>query len=182
MSDLEILRTSFVAFVDGMWWGLRDNTGPLSMYDGYERGFKQIGQEHAEKVGGKGPEAAAGIAVEIMSAMGLNVEANGAEIIVKECPLWNRINEKGLEFAFHIEEICWIPMLEGIGEKTGAKPAMESALRLNAIAKAKIEYKTGKVKAAHDKGAISQEEFDKENTKLSIEATKIPEVGRYRFE
>jgi hypothetical protein len=96
MSDLEILRTSFVAFVDGMWWGLRDNTGPLSMYEGYERGFKQIGQEHAEKVGGNGPDAAASMAVEIMTAMGLDVEANGPEVIVKKCPLWNRISERGL--------------------------------------------------------------------------------------
>jgi hypothetical protein len=182
MSDLEILRTSFVAFVDGMWWGLRDNTGPLSMYEGYERGFQQIGQEHAEKVGGSGPQAAASMAAEIMTAMGLDVEAKGSEIIVKECPIWNRIAEKGLEFAFHIEKICWIPMLEGIGEKTGTKPVMVNALRLNTIAKTKLDYKAGKAKAALEKGAISQEEFDKENTILSIEATKIAEVGQYKFE
>ncbi|MHA1906944.1 MAG: hypothetical protein ACW98Y_06595 [Candidatus Thorarchaeota archaeon] len=182
MSDLDILRTSFVAFVDGMWWGLRDNTGPLSMYEGYERGFRQIGLEHAEKVGGNGPEAAAGIAAEIMNAMGLEVEAKDSEVIVKECPIWNRISERGLEFAFHIEEICWFPMFAAIGEKTGTQPVMVSALRLNAIAKTKIDYKTGKVKAAFEKGALSQEEFDKENTKLSIEATRISEVGQYRFE
>ncbi len=182
MSDLDILRAGFVAFIDGLWWGLRDNTGPLSMYEGYERGFKQIGLEHAEKVGGNGPNAAASIAAEIMTAMGLDVEAKGSEVIVKDCPLWNRINERGLEFSFHIEKICWMPMLEGIGEKTGTKPVVISALRLNAIARAKIDYKTSKAKAALDKGVISQEEFDKENTKLSSEATKIPEVGQYKFE
>ena len=84
MSDLDILRAGFVAFIDGLWWGLRDNTGPLSMYEGYERGFKQIGLEHAEKVGGNGPNAAASIAVEVMTAMGLDVEAKGMEVIVKD--------------------------------------------------------------------------------------------------
>ena len=53
MTDLEILRTSFAAFIDGLWWGLRENTGPLSMYEGYSSGFKQIGTEIAEKSGGK---------------------------------------------------------------------------------------------------------------------------------
>ncbi len=182
MSDLEILRSSFVAFIDGMWWGLRDNTGPLSMYEGYEQGFRQIGEEYATKVGGRGPEAAAKISAEIMSAIGLDAEASGSEVIVKECPIWNRILERGLEFAFHIEEICWKPMLEAIGEKTGSKPIMLSSLRLNSIAMARINHKIGKIKTALDKGVISQEEFDKEKTKLSTESTKIPEFGQYRFQ
>ncbi len=182
MSELEILQKGFVAFLDGLWWGLRDNTGPLSMYEGYERGFRQFGSEQAERDGGNGAEAAAGIASKIMNAIGMNTEVKGTEISVRECPVWNRILEKGLEFAFHVEEICWTPLLEGIGEKTGAKPVVVSSLRLNHIARAKIDYKKSKLKAELEKGAISQEDFDKQDAKLSLESTQIPPVGKYGFE
>ena len=50
MSGLDILQTGFIAFIDGLWWGLRENTGPLSMYDGYRGGFKQMGEEIAAKL------------------------------------------------------------------------------------------------------------------------------------
>jgi len=130
MSGLETLRTSFIALLDGFWWGLRDNTGPLSMYEGYARGFNQMGLEVAEKIGGKGALAASKIAGQLFDAIGLDVIVDETKITVKKCPLLDRILEKGLEYAFHIEEICWMPMLEGIGTKTGAKPEMDSALRL----------------------------------------------------
>jgi len=73
MSELNILRTSFVAFVDGLWWGLRDNTGPLSMYEGYSRGFKQMGLEVAEMLGGEGAQTAAEIAGKLFTAIGLDI-------------------------------------------------------------------------------------------------------------
>ena len=182
MDNLEILRTSFVALVDGMWWGLRDNTGPLSMYEGYERGFRQIGSETAEKLGGKGPNDAAKVAGQIMEAIGMKVEVDGTEVNVKECPLWNRILEKGLEFAFHVEEICWKPMLEGIGEKLDAKPKVGTSLRLNHIAMAKIEYKKAKAMKAAEKGSITKDELDQAIEKLEQDETKIASVGQYRFE
>jgi hypothetical protein len=181
MSDLDILRTSFVALLDGMWWGLRDNTGPLSMYEGYARGFKQMGLEMAEKVGGKGATAAADIAAQLFTAIGLDVGVDEKEIIVKRCPVWDRIQERGLEYAFHVEEICWMPMLEGIGEKTGARPEMETSLRLAHIETAKIAYKKGKAKAALERGSVTKEQYDKEIVMLDDTLVKAPTLGRYRF-
>ena len=181
MSELEVLRSAFVAFLDGLWWGLRDNVGALSMYEGYAGGFKQMGLEAAEKEVDKGPETAAKIATNLMATMGLDVEQNGKEIIVKTSPLWERVLDRGLEYSFHVEEICWKPMLEGIGEKMGTKPIMESSLRLSHVERVKIEYKKGKAKAALDKGAVSREEFDKQITALDIAMQEIPVVGRYRF-
>ncbi len=180
--ELELLRTSFVAFLDGLWWGLRDNTGPLSMYEGYSGGFRQIGLEAAEKIGGKGPESAAAIAREVMSAMGLDVEVSGPSIVVNTCPIWNRILERGLEYSFHIEEICWKPMLEGIGEKTGAIPLFESSLRLAHIERAKAEYKKGKVEATFEKGQISKQERDKQIDMLQSKSEKTAKTGRYTFQ
>lgn len=181
MSGLETLRTSFIALLDGLWWGLRDNTGPLSMYEGYARGFNQMGLEVAEKVGGKGALAAAKIAGQLFDAIGLDVIVDETKITVKKCPLLDRILEKGLEYAFHIEEICWMPMLEGIGTKTGAKPEMDSALRLVHNAKTSAEYKKGKTKAALDKGQITNEEYDKEIVMLEQHIENVPKFGLYRF-
>jgi hypothetical protein len=80
MSEIDILRKGFVAFIDGLWWGLRDNTGALSMYEGYSGGFRQMGKEVAETVGGKGPERASEIAGEILRAIGLDGERTGVFI------------------------------------------------------------------------------------------------------
>ena len=182
MTDLDILRTSFVAFIDGLWWGLRENTGPLSMYEGYSGGFKQIGEEIAEANGGKGAEAAAEIAGQIFRAIGLDVEVNKREVIVKSCPVWNRILERGLEFSFHVETICWMPMLEGIGEKTKSKPKAEASLRLIHIDKAKAEYKISKAKKALEKGTITKEDYDKQIGLLEKSLEGPTRYGLYRFE
>ncbi len=181
MNELNTLRTSFVALLEGLWWGLRENTGPLSMYEGYTRGFKQIGFEIAEIDGGKGALAAAKIAGQLFAAIGLDIVVDEKTIIVKKCPLLDRILEKGLEYAFHIEEICWMPMLEGIGKKSGVKPTMDSALRLVHNAKARAEYKKGKAKAALDKGQITNEEYDKEIVMLEQRIENAPKIGLYRF-
>lgn len=181
MSELDTLRTIFVAFLDGLWWGLRNNTGPLSMYEGYARGFKQMGLEVAEKSGGKGPEAAAEIAGRLFGAIGLDVEVNEKKVIVKSCPVWNRILERGLEYAFHLEEICWKPMLEGIGEKIGAKPTIESVLRLIHIEHSKVDYKKGKAKKSLEKGQITKDEYENQIVMLDKSIESVPEFGVYRF-
>jgi hypothetical protein len=152
------------------------------MYEGFANGFRQMGKEKGEADGGKGPEAAAKTAADLFTAIGLEVERNGKEILVKSCPLWDRILERGLEYAFHVEEICWKPMLEGIGGKSGAKPIVESALRLIHLDKAKSDYKKGKAKKALDKGSISEEEYDKQISSLDESLHKIPSEGRYRFD
>ena len=181
MNELETLQTGFVAFMDGLWWGLRNNTGPLSMYEGYAKGFKQIGLEVAEKEGGKGADAAAEIASKIFTSIGLDVAVDEKSIIVKKCPVWNRILERGLEFAFHVEEICWMPMLKGIGEKTGARPEMETSLRLAHIESAKFFHKKKKAKAAFDSGNMTKEEYDKQIVMLDKSIENAPTLGLYRF-
>ncbi len=181
MSNLELLRTSMVALLDGMWWGLRDNVGPLSMYEGYERGFKQIGEEAAEKIGEKGPKAAAKTAHEIFTAIGLKTELDGAEITVHRCPIWDRILERGLEYAFHVEKICWKPMLLGIGEKLGAHPEMETSLRLNFVSKAKLEYKIEKAKKNLEKDRLTKEDYDAKIKKYEEGLAEIQNVGKYKF-
>jgi hypothetical protein len=182
MSELDILRKGFIAFLDGLWWSLRDNVGALSIYEGYAGGFQQMGAEKAEADEAKGSEAAAKTAAELFSAIGLHVESNGKEVLVKSCPLWNRILERGLEYAFHVEEICWKPMLEGIGKKAGAKPVVEYSLRLIHLERTKAEYKKKKTKAAFEKGSLSREEYDIQVEALDQVLGKIPSEGRYRFD
>ena len=182
MNDLEILRKGFVAFIDGLWWGLRDNTGALSMYEGYSSGFRQMGKEIAEAIGGKGPEKSAEIAGSILRAIGLDIEVNKKEIHVNACPIWNRILERGLEYSFHVEEICWMPLLEGIGEVTRARPVTEDSLRLVHIENAKIEYKKTKAKKTYESGSITKEEFDRQIGILNKSLESAQKQGHYRFE
>jgi hypothetical protein len=152
------------------------------MYEGYARGFRQMGEEKADADGAKGAEAAAKTAAELFSAIGLEVDLKGKKVLVKSCPLWDRILEQGLEYAFHVEEICWKPMLEGIGGRSGTKPVVESALRLIHLEKAKSDYKKAKAKTALDTGTISKQEYDSQVDVLDKILEKIPSEGCYRFD
>jgi hypothetical protein len=181
MDELEVLRKGFIAFLDGLWWGLRDNVGALSMYEGYANGFKQMGQEAAERNGMKGTDAAVKAALELFEAIGLVTENTGNEIHIKSCPLWERILEKGLEYSFHVEKICWKPMLEGISEKTGVSVVVESSLRMAHVNRSKIEYKKNKAKSALDKGAITKDEYEKQAEYLEDTLKNLPNTGKYRF-
>jgi hypothetical protein len=181
MDELEVLRNGFIAFLDGLWWGLRDNVGALSIYEGYANGFKQMGKEAAEKRGGRGAENAAKIAVEIFKAIGLDAEKVGNEVRIKSCPLWDRILERGLEYSFHLEKICWKPMLEGIGEKTGVSAVVESSLRMTHVNRSKIDYKKKKAKSALEKGAITKDEYKQQIVNLEETLKSLSPIGRYRF-
>ena len=101
--------------------------------------------------------------------------------MVKKCPFLDRIVEKGLEYSFHIEKICWMPMLEGIGEKIGSTPEMENALRLSHIERAKVEYKKGKAKTALDNEQMTEADYNKEIAKLEQSLKNIPKYGQYVF-
>ena len=182
MSELEILRRGFIAFLDGLWWSLRNTVGALSMYEGYMGGFRQLGQEAAERAGAKGPEVAARTAAETLRAIGLEVEQKGKEIEIKSCPLWNRILQRGLEYGFHIEEICYTPLLTGIGQKAGAKPVLVSSLRDSHLERVKLQYKLDKAKSSLEKGETSQTEYNKQRDMLEQSMTRLPRTGRYRFE
>ena len=180
--SLDMLQKAFVELVDGLWWGLRDNVGALSMYEGYIQGFRQMGEAAAERNGGKGAEDAARIAHDLFVSIGLTTKQFEKEITVKKCPLWDRILEKGLEYAFHIEEICWKPMLEGIGDKMGAKAVVDTSLRLVHVERARMEHKKSKRKRDLDSGKLSQEDYQTQIAKLEESLRSLPEVGRYRFE
>ncbi|NWF95187.1 MAG: hypothetical protein HXY34_03510 [Candidatus Thorarchaeota archaeon] len=181
METLEILRTGFVAFIDGLWWGLRDNVGALSMYEGFSSAFKQMGKEIAQLSGGKGPQDGARIAALAMNAIGLDVGQEGNKVTVRSCPIWNRILERGLEYAFHIEEICWLPMMQGIGEVVGAKPSCDASLRRIHLEKAKVEYKVSKAEEAAKQGRITQEELQKQLATLKDSLKQLPAAGGYHF-
>jgi hypothetical protein len=181
MDELTTARNSFVAFIDGLWWGLRDNVGALSMYEGYANGFKQIGREMATQSDANGAEGAAQTAATVMAALGLETELDSTEVIIKECPFWNRILEQGIEYSFHIEEICWIPLLRGIGEHFGVKPTMKSSLRLNYVERGKNEYKKSKAGKALKAGKISKDEYEKAINELDRNIKDIPEFGRYQY-
>ncbi|UCE10273.1 MAG: hypothetical protein JSW61_15085 [Candidatus Thorarchaeota archaeon] len=182
MTGLELLQRGFVSFFDGLWWGLRDTVGALSMNEGYSRGFRQMGIETAERVGGSGPKEAANIACDLLKAIGLDAQQNGTEILISSCPLWDRILERGLEYSLHIEEICWIPMLEGIAEKTGTKAFKDQSLRLAYVEKAGVEYKKKKAETAREKGFITDDDYNAQIASLDEKYKQIEEKGHYRFE
>ena len=182
MGESDTLRKGFIAFLDGLWWSLRNTVGALSMYEGYMGGFKQLGQEAAEKAGAKGPEAAARAAVETLRAIGLDVEQKGKEIEIKSCPIWNRVLERGLEHAFHIDEICYTPLLAGIGEKAGARPILVWSLRTSHLERTKLQYKLEKAKSSLQKGEMPQAEYNKQRDMLEESMAKLPRTGRYRFQ
>ncbi|MEM2142819.1 MAG: hypothetical protein QXS20_03495 [Candidatus Thorarchaeota archaeon] len=182
MSELELVRKSFIAFLDGLWWGLRDTVGALSMHEGYARGFRQIGIEAAERSSPRGPEAAAKTAAELMRALGLDARQEGHKITVHSCPLTDRIIERGLEYAFRIDEICWLPMMQAIGERAGAVPSCKHSLSSLYLERQRLDYKIEKAKASFEAGKLSRDEFEREMSGLEKAKNGLPDHGEYVFE
>jgi hypothetical protein len=73
-------------------------------------------------------------------------------------------------------------MLEGIGEKAGATPVVESSLRLAYLERARLDHKKGKVGKALERGEISHKEYESQIAPLDDSLQQISSQGHYRFE
>lgn len=148
MDVLNALQKFVVAWMDELWWSMRDRVGALSMIECLANSWQVAGREVGELARRNGLKPVAAVA-EALSMLGRDVNAEDYTVQVAKCPLLDRILERGLEYASKCEEFACMPFLAGMKEALSAKKmVVEKSLRSVYVERARLKYKLSKLKAA----------------------------------
>ena len=147
MDQFKTLQEFIVAWMDELWWSMRDRVGALSMIESLQNSWQAAGRKVGEIA--KTEETKIVKTVETAHSMlGRTVAIDNNTVRVTSCPIWDRILEGNLEYGLRCEEFICTPFIDGIKDALGAKQALvETNLRLEHLARTKLEYKLTKLKA-----------------------------------
>jgi hypothetical protein len=168
MDQFKALQEFIVAWMDELWYSMRDRVGALSIIESLQNSWKAAGRKVGEIAKNEGLSLID--TVETGHRMlGRLVTIEGNVVVATACPIWDRILAGNLEYGLRCEEFICAPYLAGMKEALGAKEArVETNLRLVHIKRANLEYKLSKLKAqesdhpsAKKKRQDLQEQLDK---------------------
>lgn len=147
MDQLKTLQAFIIAWMDELWWSMRDRVGALSIIDCLQNSWQAAGGKVGEIAKAEGLSIVK--TVEIGHSMfGRTVEVENNTILITNCPIWDRIRAGQLEYGLRCEEFICAPYLIGIRDALGAQKAtVETNLRLAYIDRARLQYKLKKLKA-----------------------------------
>ncbi len=162
MDQFKILQEFITAWMDELWWSMRDRVGALSIIESLQNSWQVAGRKVGELAKVEGMSILK--TVETGNAMfGRSVKTTKDTVIVTKCPIWDRILKGNLEYGLRCEEFICAPYLTGIKDALGAKEAkVETNLRLDQVSRARLEYKISKLKAASSS-----------NTKIKTQITEL---------
>ena len=158
MDQFKTLQQFIVAWMDELWYSMRDRVGALSMIESLQNSWKTAGQKVGELA------KAAGLSITQTVEMGHQMlgrptTTEGNTITTTSCPFWDRILAGNLEYGLRCEEFICAPYITGIKEAFGAKEAIvETNLRLTHIKRANLEYKLSKLKSANSEDSNTKKE------------------------
>ena len=156
MDQLSLMQRFVIAWMDELWWSMRDRVGALSIIECLQNSWRAAGREVGEFLQQEGlsPTAAAKMMFEVL---GRKVSTKNGELLVSSCPFWNRIKERGLEYALRCEEFTCAPLLEGLKEAMKAEEArVDISIRQVHVERAKLEYKLSKLAVSTNPQAGAQ--------------------------
>jgi hypothetical protein len=150
MDQFKTLQEFISAWMDELWWSMRDRVGALSIIESLQNSWEAAGGKVGELAKAEGLDILK--TVETGNAMfGRTVRTEKDTVFVTSCPIWDRILKGNLEYGLRCEEFICAPYLTGIKKALGAKEAVvETNLRLAQVARARLEYKLSKLQAADD--------------------------------
>ncbi len=149
--------------MDQLWWSMRDRVGALSMIECWVESWRAASIEISKlaQVDGLTPQETA---EKILEMLGKTVQVQGNTIHITKCPIWDRIKERGLEYAYRCEEFACTPLLQATG---ASEVSVETSLRLMHLERARLEYKIAKTgKAATSDSKAEREKLEKELKRL----------------
>jgi hypothetical protein len=159
MDDLNTLQKFVVTWMDELWWSMRDRVGALSMIECLSNSWRAAGREAGELARRSGLTSEEATA-RILSILGRDASAIDGTVKVTKCPLWDRICEGSLEYAFKCEEFTCAPLLAGLKEGLGAREmTVETSMRINHVNRARLEYKISKLKSADTSDPLVKEQY-----------------------
>jgi hypothetical protein len=166
---LPALQKFLVAWMDELWWSMRDRVGALSIIECLQNSWRAGGREIGETAKRQGLSAPAAMEA-VLAMLGREAQVQGNTVRVLACPLWNRIKERGLEYAFHCEEFATAPLLTGLKDALGlSEVKVETSLRLAHLDRAKLEYKLSQLK-----GTVSDASTKKQRAELEEQLKRLP--------
>ncbi len=167
MDSLTALQKFFTSWMDQLWWSMRDLVGALSMIECWVDSWHAASVEISKlaRADGLAPKETAAKTFEIL---GKTVKIEGNTLCITQCPIWDRIKERGLEYAYRCEEFACAPLLQGFKEAMGVTEAtVETSLRLMHLERARLEYKLAKTgKAQTSDSKTQREQLEKELKQL----------------
>ncbi len=170
MDQFKTLQEFILAWMDELWWSMRDRVGALSMIDVLQNSWKAAGQ----KVGAIGKTEGLTIlktVEEAHSMFGRTVNVEKSTVRVTTCPIWDKILAGQLEYGLRCEEFVCAPYLTGIKDAMGAKKAtVVTNLRLAHIARVRLEYKLKKLKSA----STSDPQVKAQVAELEVQLDQLP--------
>ncbi|MFW9830516.1 MAG: hypothetical protein ACFFD8_01895 [Candidatus Thorarchaeota archaeon] len=147
MDQFKILQKFIVAWMDELWWSMRDRVGALSMIESIQNSWNAAGRKVGEIAKAEGLGVVKTVELS-HSILGRIVTVKNDSVLVSSCPFWDRILDGNLEYGLRCEEFICAPFLLGIKDAFNAKEVqVETNLRLAHVAKAKLEYKLNKLRA-----------------------------------
>ncbi|MDO8124940.1 MAG: hypothetical protein Q6364_11245 [Candidatus Hermodarchaeota archaeon] len=167
MDQFKTLQEFITAWMDELWWSMRDRVGALSIIESLQNSWLASGRKVGELAKAEGMNLLK--TVETGNAMfGRSVKTTKDTVIVNACPIWNRILKGNLEYGLRCEEFICAPYLTGIKEALGGKEArVETNLRLNHVARARLEYKLSKLRAASSTDSKTKPQIDELEKQLA---------------
>ena len=149
MDQFKTLQEFITAWMDELWWSLRDRVGALSIIESLQNSWQAAGRKVGELAKAEGMNILK--TVETANAIfGRSIKTTRDTVIVTACPIWDRILKGSLEYGLRCEEFICAPYLTGIKEALGGKEALvKTNLRLHHVARARLEYKLSKLKTAN---------------------------------
>ncbi len=170
MDQFKTLQEFIVAWMDELWWSMRDRVGALSIIESLQNSWQAAGR----KVGEIAKDESFNIIKTVEtghSMFGRTVKVENNTVLVTTCPIWDRILAGQLEYGLRCEEFICAPYLTGIKDALGAKEAtVETNLRLAHVARARLEYKLTKLKAANAADSKVQAQI----TELEKQLSQLP--------
>ncbi len=167
MDQFKALQEFIVAWMDELWWSMRDRVGALSMIESLQNSWHAAGKKVGEI--GKAEGLTLIKTVETAHSMfGRTVQIKNNTVLVTTCPIWERILSRQLEYGLRCEEFICAPYLSGIKDAYGGKEAsVETNLRLAHIARARLQYKLNKIKTAKSADSTGQVQITEMEKQLS---------------
>jgi hypothetical protein len=145
MDQLKTLQEFIIAWMDELWYSMRDRVGALSIIESLQNSWQAAGR----KVGEIAKDEGLSITKTIETGhriFGRPVTIEENTVITTACPIWDRILAGNLEYGLRCEEFICTPYISGIKEALGAKEAVvETNLRLAHIKRVGLEYKLSKL-------------------------------------
>ena len=179
MDQFKTLQEFIIAWMDELWWSMRDRVGALSIIESFQNSWQAAGRKVGELAKAEGMNILK--TVETGNVMlGRTVKTTKDTVLVTTCPIWNRILKGNLEYGLRCEEFICVPYLTGIKDALGGKEAkVETNLRLDHVARVRLEYKLSKLKATGGSDTKTQtqiNELEKQLAELPKESACIFQV------